>query len=124
MANQYSYGQANYPPLYYTGFQPGMFPTIQEPQPPVQSSTSKSKVKDEELGKIVQAIENLRNPEKREEVRTMPILGAARAEQEARELSQPCADPVAFGRHNRYPPAGDRANLPRFSSGASDRQQF
>jgi hypothetical protein len=53
MSNQYPQFQGSYPQLYYANYPSGMYQT---------------KVKDEELHKIVQAIENLRNPEKREEV--------------------------------------------------------
>lgn len=79
MANQYPYGP-NYQQIYYTGFQQGMFPTLQEPQNSPQPAASKSKVKDEELSKIIQAIENLRNPEKREEVHTEIRAGSSLAE--------------------------------------------
>lgn len=65
--SQYPAFQGNYPQMsqLYYNYPSGMFPTLQDPQAQTNPSASKSKIKDEELNKIVQAIENLRNPEKR-----------------------------------------------------------
>lgn len=75
MSNPYHQPYSNTYGVYYGGFTPAMYP-LQPTEPKmIQTNTTnkpKNKDKDEEMVKIIEAIENLRIPEKREEVSRIP----------------------------------------------------